>query len=565
MERNVLIDKLQEHIINKTCAEFAIFELDKNKIKDKISYTKFYNEVKNRGEKFKRIGLNKRCCLLYLPAGVDSVVTIYACFYAGIVPIIKTIGESVGQEKIVNQFHETINDFSFIGAVITNFGEAYLEQICEERSIAYINTKKLDEIPKLVIKELSFDDADMIMLTSGSTKASKGIKLTFEQLEQNIIYCKNIWNITNKSIGLTWMPHSHIYGILTGLMIPLYTGSTSYVTSPKDFSDDCSVWIRNLSLYRITHTHGAASNFALKNSVILYDSMNKKDLDLSKLEVLSLGGEAVNINLLDEFYNTFNKHGLKKSCLLPNCGMSEIAGLLSGVAIGEELVVLNLNQEKLKNNEIVESTDSDNYRIISVGKVQTDEVLILKPNEYESFEDLKIGEIVISPPSLSNGYVSESDNSSFEYLQINNEKRKFYRTGDLGFLFKSNLFITGRIKEVIKINGKNMSPYEIESCINTNLSNGLLGNNVAFSIIKNFQEELAIFQEVSVSMPLFEKERLKKQIIEILYTNLQIKVKNENLIILDNTKIPRMTNGKISRLECRKKYDELLESVVGVD
>lgn len=555
MSGNIFLNKIREYgkIYNKDKSSF--YYLEKGIIRSKMSYLELYNYIKSYSSKFKNLNLCNKLCLLYLPAGVEAVGLIFGCLSAGIIPIIRTIGEDVAYEKLSYHISEIKKEIPEIFALITNYEYKNLDTICRKNSIEYININHIDKLKKYNPTK-KFINADIVLLTSGSTKFSKGIKITLDQLYKNALYCKKIWNVDENSRCLTWMPHSHIYGLVSGILVPIITGSQSFIMSPKEFSNHCEIWLENLSSYKITHTHTAASNLTLENSVVMHKKKNLKKLDLSNLKTLSLGGEMVNIKLLEKFNDYFSSMELNKMVYSPNCGMTEISGLLCGVENSDEIYTLKVNEEQLKlNNRIELQSDFGFCELVSVGKVETANVLIMIPNTNTILSEKNIGEIIISIDSISNGYIKEEDNINvfvkFPFI----DNRTYYRTGDLGFVYNKHLFITGRIKELIKIKGKNISPYEIESCINLFIKDENLGDNVAFSVKDEFgKENIGIFIEIHNSINYTEEFELKEQIVEIIKNKLQIVVNKDYIVFLNKNKIPRFTNGKISRKKCNENF-----------
>lgn len=555
MGANVFLDKIRLYskIYNKD--ESSFYYLEKGIIVNKMSYLELYNYITLYGSKFKNLNLCNKLCLLYLPAGVEAIGLIFACLSAGIIPIIRTIGEDVTYEKLSYHISEIKKEIPEIFALITNYEHKNLNNICNKNLIEYININHIDKLKKFNPTKKNIN-ADIVLLTSGSTKFSKGIKITLDQLYKNALYCKKIWCVDKNSRCLTWMPHSHIYGLVSGILVPIITGSQSFIMNPKEFSNHCEIWLENLSSYKITHTHTAASNFTLENSVVLHKEKNIKKLDLSNLKTLSLGGEMVNIEILKKFNDYFSLMGLDKMVYSPNCGMTEISGLLCGVENSEEIYTLKVNEEQLKlNNRIKLKSDFGFCELVSVGKVEAANVLIMIPNTSTILPEKNIGEIIISIDSISNGYIKKDDNTNvfvkFSFL----DNKTYYRTGDLGFVYNNHLFITGRIKELIKIKGKNISPYEIESCINLFIKDKNLGDNVAFSVKDGFgKENIGIFIEIHNSINCTKKDELKKQIIKIIKNKLQIIINEDYIVFLNKNKIPRFINGKISRKKCNEDF-----------
>ena len=183
----------------------------------------------------------------------------FGCIEANLKPIIRTIGQSVSKDKVINQIEELKNEMPFINLIITNSEFEDFNIICDKCKIKFIDLKNKDI--NLNFNNISKDiDGDIILLTSGSTKVSKGVQISFKELEENVKFCQSLLDINENDICMNWMPHSHIYGLVTGFLLPVYTRSSSYIMSPKEFSLKFDTFFEGLSKFNITNTHTPASN-----------------------------------------------------------------------------------------------------------------------------------------------------------------------------------------------------------------------------------------------------------------------------------------------------------------
>ena len=537
--KNIFVDRIKEYSSEK----LAFTLLDNGIVSKTISYEELYDSYLEYKTLFENIKIENKLCVLYLKSCVDFVSILMALIDTDFKPILKTIGPSVAKEKVYSQLKEIKNEMKDISTVITNYNYDGLKDMSSSLSLNYIDLENKE------VKINNNDDyyhvnGDIILLTSGSTKFSKGVLITVEQLEKNVLFCRNLWDINDKDICLDWMPHSHIYGLVTGFLLPVYTGGHSYIMSPKDYSNNFNMFFSCLGKYKITHTHTPASNMFLENG-----SLYGSDIDLSNLKTISLGGEAINYSLLDKFKN---RHNLKRNIFSPNYGMSEITGLLCAIKYGEELKVLDVNEQDLKfNNKITVENKYNSCKLVSVGKTNKNETLICEPDTFDELGEYAIGEIVINVPSISNAYINPEDNISF----VPYNGKIYYRTGDLGFKYDDYLTVVGRIKEIIKIDGKNISPYEIENCIMLSAYKKGITNVVAFARKKNItSEEIGLLIETTLDDSYIDK------ILKMIDDKLQIKINNENIILLRKGRIPRFSNGKISRKKCDEYFEILKEN-----
>lgn len=556
MEReNIFIKKILDMPISKR-NKIAFSYIENNKVIETITYNKILNDIDIYSKHLKSLNLADRVCILYLQAGVDFLPILFGCIEANLKPIIRTIGQSVSKDKVINQIEELKNEMPFIDLIITNCEFEDFNIICDKCKINFIDLKNKDI--NLNFNNISKDiDGDIILLTSGSTKVSKGVQISIKKLEENVKFCQSLWGINENDICMNWMPHSHIYGLVTGFLLPVYTGSSSYIMSPKEFSLKFDTFFEGLSKFNITNTHTPASNLFLEKGIEYIIKNQPSNFDLSKLKTVSLGGEAINYKLLELFLETLSKYGFNPNAFSPNYGMSEISGLLCAIKINESVKTIVVDEYDLKFNNTVNITNKFNScTLVSVGKVSCDNVIMFEPFTYNRLPNKTIGEIVINVPSLSNGYINKNDNANF----VNYNNDIYYRTGDLGFVDENNyLFVTGRLKEIIKIKGKNMSPYEIENCLLNSEFKEFINNVVVFSKKDKIDssEEIGIFIETSA---ISENDVIiKKKMLNLIDEKLQIKVEYTNVLFLRKNRIPRFSNGKISRKKCNELFQKIME------
>ena len=556
MEReNIFIKKILDMPISKR-NKIAFSYIENNKIIETITYNKILNDIDIYSKYFKSLNLVDRVCILYLQAGVDFLSILFGCIEANLKPIIRTIGQSVSKDKVINQIEELKNEMPFINLIITNCEFEDFNIICNKCKINFIDLKNKDV--NLNFNNISKDiDGDIILLTSGSTKVSKGVQISIKELEENVKFCQSLWDINENDICMNWMPHSHIYGLVTGFLLPVYTGSSSYIMSPKEFSLKFDTFFEGLSKFNITNTHTPASNLFLEKGIEYVIKNQPSNFDLSKLKTVSLGGEAINYKLLESFLENLSKYRFNSNAFSPNYGMSEISGLLCAIKINESVKTIVVDEYDLKFNNTVNITNKFNScTLVSVGKVSCDNVIMFEPFTYNRLPNKTIGEIVISVPSLSNGYINKNDNANF--VKYNNDI--YYRTGDLGFVDENNyLFVTGRLKEIIKIKGKNISPYEIENCLLNSEFKEFINNVVVFSKKDKIDssEEIGIFIETSAISE--NDDIIKKKMLNLIDEKLQIKVDYTNVLFLRKNRIPRFSNGKISRKKCNELFQKIME------
>lgn len=556
-----LIDAL-EYNSKKYAEKIAFIEYSNGREERSISYSKLYEKISELGEKFLKAGLEGEKYALYFQAGIDSVISLYACFYAGVTPIIRSFSPVISEERFKSQINTLFSEHNEICGVISTKNILSLIEKNYEGCLELIDIDgEFDKVVKSK-KESPHIEADLIQLTSGSTSSSKGVKISFDNFIYNINLCKELWQMNSDSVMVSWAPHSHVFGLMISTLLPSYCGSKSVLMQASDFSENPLTWIECMSKYKATHT--GAPNFAFNACTSAYSDELMKDIDLSSLLIASSGGEVVNSNTQEEFYEKFSKHGFKLESFCPSYGMTENSGVVCSTSKEYKAETCLVDYNEFINNKIIEVHNSTfnkpTCKLISIGKAfkETD-IIISDIEESIDLPDCKIGEIIISSPALTEGYIYPEEKSSFE-IRPGSDKvmKRFFRTGDLGFIKNKSLYVTGRLKESVVIRGKNYSPYDIEVYSKQIDKDESLGKNAAFSVTIDSKEKVILFQEILKDLNEEKRNIISEKIKECVKFNLHIDI--DEIIFLKENEIPRTGSGKVKRVECRNRYFKNLKN-----
>jgi len=348
------------------------------------------------------------------------------------------------------------------------------------------------------------------------------------------------------SITLSWAPHSHVLGLVTGFLLPLYTGGTAIIMSPKDFVTNPLGWIKMLSQYKVTNC--STTLFGLEECSKICD--NLVDINLTNLKYIAVGGEIVKSEVLNDFYNKFKDVGLAQNCFSPSYGMTENSGVVCSVTKKDEFLSICLNAEELSNGKLVPDNSANSVCVTSVGMVNDGDYIYVVDENNKILQDGCLGEIIISSPGLTSGYVISKDNTSFTKLKCNDGKiRRFYKTGDLGGFYNRELLITGRIKDIINLKGKKYSPYDIENIINKDLPYNIK-TVVAFSVDNKDDEKIIVFEELTdVNV---DKQKVKQDTCNIIKLKMNLPI--YDVVFVDGENIPRTDSKKLQRQKCKEIY-----------
>lgn len=386
-------------------------------------------------------------------------------------------------------------------------------------------------------------DIAFLQYTSGSTGEPKGVMISHENLLQNLKFINECYTARPESVCLIWLPPYHDMGLIGGILYPIYTGIPVYLMSPITFLRNPSIWLHAISKYRATVTSAPNFAYALCNQKI--SSQQKEGLDLSSMHAFLNGAEPISLKVLQEFTNNFSNYGFKEDMFFPCYGLAESTLMVSG----KQKIKINYYSKKaLHNNKVlpIKKEDIDSHPLVSCGSLSNG-IFIVDPNSSELCDDCVIGEIWIANPSVAQGYWNRAieTNHSFCSQITSDEGRKYLRTGDLGFSHNNELFVVGRLKDLIIINGTNHYPQDIETSIDLSHPEIRQGCSAAVSIEANEQEKLAIIAEVKVGATAETMQEIISAIRKVILENHSLSV--YQIALIKARRLPKTTSGKIKR------------------
>ncbi len=403
---------------------------------------------------------------------------------------------------------------------------------------------------------ISSDTLAFLQYTSGSTGVPKGVMITHGCVLHNQKILKLAFGHTEKSIGVGWLPLFHDMGLIGNVLQSLYIGSPCIFLSPITFVQKPVLWLQAISRYSAT-TSGAP-NFAYELLCHHVTPAQKQSLDLRSWDLAFTGAEPVRVETMERFVKAFASCGFHKEAFYPCYGMAEATLLISGGEKTAPPVIKYVEKSALEKNQIViaNSNREGVQSLVSCGRPWLDSIIaIANPNSLTQCKDNQIGEIWVSSTGLGKGYWNLPKETNYTFQAVfpeNPQLGSFLRTGDLGFLADGELFITGRLHDVLVFWGFNHYPQHIEQTVEQ--CHPALKSNcgAAFSIEVDGEEKLVIVQEL---------ERNYRHILaDDIAETIRWAVFDQHLIdiyaiaLLKPGSIPKTSSGKIQRRICKQKY-----------
>ncbi len=525
---------------------------------DTITFDNLEYEARTIAARLQRTGDPGDRVLLAFPPGLDFIAALFGTFYAGMIAVPVNVPRP---NKSLSRLQSIVKDSNASRILAISSVLERLDRQMEIQSQAglleYIATDTIQEKNPDAWKEPSIfpDSLALLQYTSGSTGTPKGVMVSHGNLLHNLGFTHRFFGNSRNTRLVNWLPHFHDMGLISVIQ-PVFGGFPMVLMSPVHFVQKPVRWLRAISRFKATTSGGP--NFAYDLCVQKITPEQMEGLDLSTWERAFNGAEPVRIETLDRFSHVFGPVGFCKKAFYPCYGMAESTLMITGATRTKEPGKLTIDTQALEINRIVPVLKAkDNGRcLISCGSTSPDQkLLIVDPEKRIPCASNSIGEIWISGPSVAKGYWNQAENTEYTFHAklSNTGEGPFLRTGDLGFVRDGELFVTGRLKDLIIIRGLNHYPQDIESTVGKSHIALKSDASAAFSIDVKGEERLIIVQEVErVHIRNLDIEKVSRAIRKAVSKEHELQVYAISLI--KPFSIPKTSSGKIQRRVCKSEF-----------
>ena len=502
-----------------------------------FTFAQLDRSAKAIGRRLATLGAKGKQVLLPNPPGLEFVANFFGCLYAGAVavPACSSLLSARKHDRL--RFLVDDAEVEFILAASTNSLISIRESFGEEWA-SRITLLATDEVSETEAAEWSptncgADDVAYIQYRSGSTSSPKGVVISHRNVMSNQRMLQQAFDTGNDSVIVSWLPHFHDMGLVGVIQRAIYVGMSAVLMAPLEFIRRPVHWLRAISRYRAAIS--IAPNFAYDLCVERVKDEAIDELDLSCWQVAFNGSEPVKAETMKRFAEKFSKTGFCAESFYPCYGLAEATVFVSSREPSEPVV--------------------SRREVVSCGPpCASERVLIVDPKTRRRCSDGIEGEIWAAGPHVAQGYWKRpaETRAAFKAYLSENGAGPFLRTGDLGFLLDGELHVTGRLKELIILHGKNHYPQDIEATVAT--SHPLLRRDcgAAFSVEVTGREELVVLQEVKRQAPPEKIFEIKCAIRQALADDQAIKP--YSVVLLKPNTIPKTSSGKIMRSACRADF-----------
>jgi acyl-CoA synthetase (AMP-forming)/AMP-acid ligase II len=502
-----------------------------------------------------RIGPASRVVLLY-PSDLEFVKAFYGCLYGGVVAVPAYPIEAGNAARGVARLKGIACD---AGARIGLTSRACLRDV--QREIAghpdlRLEWVAIDDIPlersgEWTDPNSADDDLAIVQYTSGSTAEPKGVMVSHGNIMANQAMILRAHRHDETTTFVGWIPLAHDWGLMNNVIQAAYVGARSVLMGTDAFVRRPRFWLETISRY--TNVHSGGPGFAYDLCVSRVTDQQRDGLNLFGWKGAGLGAGPVRVSTLQRFAEAFGPLGFRTEAFYSGYGLSEATLLVSQTDRRRAPRVLCVARRRLERNEVDVSPPPDvpAAELVSCGEPSPDtQVLIVDPETDASCPPDRVGEILVRGPGVCRGYLNNTAETA-RTLVYRDGVGPFVKTGDLGFVVDGELFVTGRLKDLIIVRGRNVYPQDVERAIESSHQALRKGCGVAFSVDGPTEEELVIVHEIRTG-----GEEDADAIIAAIRASAaeHVGIDAHAVLLVRAGTIAKTSSGKLQRVLCRARY-----------
>ncbi len=520
-----------------------------------LSYTELYDRALKVLYKLQVSGIKPGSELVFqLEDNMDFLLTFWACVLGGIIPVPVTIGANEEHRDKLFRIWRVLNAPALVIAkstiekmqgLLKAEGMAMFQKIINGR-LVYMEDLKTGDL-MADVHEVKGSETALIQFSSGSTGNPKGVVLTHENLIININAILKSTGATQDDSSFGWMPLTHDLGLIGFHLAPLAARVNQYIMPPINFIRNPIVWMDKVDEYKITML--ASPNFGYKHFLTFLEANKNKTWDLSHVRLIFNGAEPISAELSDYFYNVMSRWGLSKNAAFPVYGLAEASLAVTIPPAGEGLRKIDLDRDNITvGNKIIEVESGDSSRLSFVDLGYPVEGCSVKICDWDNhiLPENYVGLIYIKGGNVTKGYYNNEE----ETKRILSEDG-WLNTGDLGFMGNGRLYVTGRAKDIIFINGQNYYPHDLER-IAGEVPGAEAGKTAmcgAYNLEKQKEEIIAFVQF----------QGTPEEFVDILLSlkkHINVKTGLDVTHVVPVADMPKTASGKVQRFKLKEEYEQ---------
>jgi acyl-CoA synthetase (AMP-forming)/AMP-acid ligase II len=568
-----LVDLLQEQASVSPKQPLYTFLSDSETQEEPISYGDFNRRVRAIAAHLQSCGaqVGDRALLIY-PPGLEYIAGYFGCLYAGVIAVPAYPPNPARLNRTLPRLQAIVGNaqpkYALTTEVIAALAGLVAEQAPDLGAMQWIAT---DSLPAGIEQgwhrpDVGPETIAFLQYTSGSTGTPKGVMVSHGNLLANMALITQAFELTSDDKAVFWLPPYHDMGLIGGLLTPIGLGIHCLVMSPLAFLQRPLRWLEAISQYKATISGGP--NFAYDLCVRKATPEQIAALDLSRWTLAFNGAEPIRAKTMQRFAETFAPGGFRPEAFYPCYGLAEATLFVTGGGRSAQPRTIRVDPEALANSQVVilPAETKNAYALVSSGHIRSGQGLVIADPETQTDCAIdQVGEIWISGDSIARGYWDRPDETAhtFQARLANSEDGPFMRTGDFGFVHEGELFVTGRLKDLIIVDGRNLYPQDIEATVEQAHPAVRSGCVAAFSVDLDGEERVIVAAEVERNFILAQKQngadgavKARQELVNAVRRAVaeQHDVRVQAVVLLKTGHIPKTSSGKIQRHACRAGF-----------
>jgi len=509
-----------------------------------------------------RRGLEGSRALLVYPPGLDYVCGFFGCLLGQVVAVPTYPPDPARLERSVRRLLAIVDDARPAVALTTAAVRSALDPLLAAAPalarLQWVATDQLAPAPgDMSSRSVGPDRTAFLQYTSGSTGAPRGVELTHRNLIHNSARIHAAFGHGRETRGVIWLPPYHDMGLIGGIVQPLYGGFEVVLMSPLAFLERPMRWLEAISRYRGTASGGP--DFAYDLCARKSSPEQRASLDLSSWQLAFDGAEPVRAATLARFADAFAPAGFRPEAFFPCYGLAESTLIATG---GPRLVrprVMRVRRDELARGRAVEAPDAGVELVGSGEPFEDGALVIVDPARAERCADGEIGEIWLAGESVARGYFGRPEETERAFgARLTDAAGPFLRTGDLGFVHRGELFVAGRLKDLIIVRGRNHHPTDLERTAERSHRSIRPGCSAAFQLGVD-DARVVLVAELSRAAASGTGDGSVDGLAEVSAEIRQAVAEEHELalhavVLVRAGSVPKTSSGKVERYACREAY-----------
>ncbi len=553
---------------NEKAFTYFDYEQDWDGVSETITYSQLYRRSLNVAQEVRRHGSTGDRAVIVAPQGLSYIDAFFGALQAGLIPVPLSVPlGGVVDERVKSVLLDAEPAVVLTTSAVAGGVAEYITSLPEgpAPSLVEVDLVDLDVRNGFRPGRDTRSDTAYLQYTSGSTRAPAGVEITSRNLMANFEQMMSDYFAEHGAVPppdttfVSWLPFYHDMGLLVGVCVPLLAGLHAVLTSPVSFLARPARWLQLLASN--SHAFSAGPNFAFEVAARKASDEELAGCDLSNVLGIINGSERVQPATLKRFADRFAPFNFPAKALRPSYGMAEATVYMVTRKPGDVPQVVHFDSDGLTGGRAIRCESPNGTALVSYGVPRSPILRIVDPDTKLECSPETVGEIWVHGDNVATGYWRKPNESEYTFgaklssPSPGTPEGPWLRTGDLGFFHEGELFIIGRIKDLLIVYGRNHSPDDIEATIQVITR----GRCVAIAVPDDGIEKLVAIAELKdrreVGEDLFQKfASVKNDVTSAISTSHGLSI--ADLVLVPPGSIPITTSGKVRRRACVEQYQQ---------